>query len=78
MVAIDRFLGDLTNNGHITRWREANPDGYLVFDARTSYQITDGLKASLILRNIFNEEYTKRPGLLESPRNITLRLDYRL
>ncbi len=57
--------------------RMEDMDGYKTFDARVAYQITKSIKIAFIGKNIFNEEYTARPGLLEPPRNLTCRLDFR-
>ena len=57
--------------------RMEDMDGYLTFDARIAYQINKNIKVALIGKNIFNEEYTVRPGLLEAPTNVTCRLDFK-
>ncbi len=57
--------------------RTSDTNGSKVFDVRTAYQITKEGKISLIVKNIFNEVYVSRPAILESPRNVTLRLDYK-
>lgn len=67
----------LANLAQIELYREANPGGYLKTDLRTSYRFK-AFKLSLVAENIFNEEYTIRPGLLEAPRNISVRLDVEL
>lgn len=61
----------------LVRQRTQDDDGYWVHNLRASYQITEGLKFSLLLNNVFNEEYTLRPGLFEAPRNLTARMDYK-
>lgn len=61
----------------LVRNRLEDNDGYWVQNIRTSYKFAQGLKVSLLLNNIFNEEYTLRPGLFEAPRNLTMRVDYR-
>ncbi|MEL6923877.1 MAG: TonB-dependent receptor [Bacteroidota bacterium] len=57
-------------------YRQQNNNGYRLWDLRFSYQLNK-LKISVIGKNIFNEEYTLRPALLEGPRNLNFRLDYR-
>jgi iron complex outermembrane receptor protein len=76
MVAIDAALG-LLDGANITEYRAANDNGYALFDVRVGFVISD-LKISLLANNIFNEEYTLRPALLEAPRNYSIRLDYDL
>lgn len=68
----------LANFAGIREYRSINQDGYLTLDARISYQLklvgVDS-KFSIVGKNILNEEYTVRPGLLEAPRNFAVRLD---
>ena len=73
MEAIDRVFNAVIPS--VESYRAANQQGTLVTNLRVSYQITDVFKASLIGNNIFNNEIMLRPGLLEAPRNISLRLD---
>lgn len=61
----------------IGKFREDNPEGFLTMNARAAYNFTENLKFSVILGNISNVLYTQRPGLLEAPRNLTVRLDYK-
>ncbi|MEO1410611.1 MAG: hypothetical protein AAFW73_12070 [Bacteroidota bacterium] len=44
---------------------------------RLGYDIREGLRVTLLGKNLFNEEYTLRPGLLEAPINGTLRVDWK-
>jgi outer membrane receptor protein involved in Fe transport len=62
----------------LRQYREENNQGFLVNNLRTSYQFNHKFKLSLFLNNMFNEDYTVRPGLMESPRNIQLRIDWKL
>ncbi len=74
---IDLIFG---NFGSIREYRSINNIGYSTIDLRLAYnyKISDELEAkiSLIGKNVFNEEYTLRPGLLEAPRNIGARIDF--
>ncbi|NND09276.1 MAG: TonB-dependent receptor [Saprospiraceae bacterium] len=49
--------------------------GNTTTDVRLIYGITEKLKATLLMRNVLNEEYSVRPGILAAPRNLSLRLD---
>lgn len=51
--------------------------GFWRHNIRAAYRFNDDVKASVILGNVTNIAYTFRPGLLEEPRNLTLRLDYK-
>jgi iron complex outermembrane receptor protein len=56
----------------LKEYREKNNKGHFVLDLRASYRILEALKVSLILNNIFNEEYMGRPGDIQPPANIAL------
>ena len=71
VVTMDALL---SNFAQIGIYREAKPGGYFKLDTRMAYRY-DIVKISLLIENLLNEEYTIRPGLLEPPRNISLRLD---
>ena len=72
LVAIDEILETFIPN--LGSYRELNNKGYTFFDARLGYAY-ENLTLSLHLKNIFNEEYTLRPGLIEASRNLGFRLD---
>lgn len=72
MRAIDNiFLGII--NG-VEEFRAENK-GFQVIDARTSYQISDVFKVSIVGKNLLGLTYSVRPGILEAPRNWALRVD---
>ena len=58
-------------------WRQEHNNGDLILDVRAAYQITDIIKASFLVNNLMNREYSSRPGKLDSPRHFTLRLDFK-
>ena len=72
--AIDLVLESF---GEIGKYREENDGGYSLIDFRTSYELFKDFKMSFIAKNLLNEEYMVRPGTLEAPRQLTLRLDYK-
>ncbi len=76
VIAIDAALG-LLPGANIESYRNANNTGFYRLDGRISYSFSD-LKVSLLMNNILNEEYTLRPALLEAPRNVSVRVDYKL
>lgn len=73
MEAIDNVLTLLAGIGE---FRETHDTGVLLVGVRAAYRPFDGAKISLLANNLLNKEYSQRPGLLEAPRNVTLRLDY--
>lgn len=81
MVNIDKAFEDLTGDGPgvgiellpgLYEYRQKHNKGYLVFDYRISWNITDQSKLSLVVKNILNEEYMGRPGDIRPPRNVSL------
>jgi len=62
----------------IRDFRNSHNEGTLVTNLRLAYQATKKLKLAFLVNNVANEEYALRPGLLEAPRNFSLRLDYRI
>lgn len=71
---LDPAIGDIFG---IYRFRQENNQGFTVCDSRLTYEIGKITLTGLV-NNIFNEAYTLRPALLEAPRNIALRVDYKL
>ncbi|MBK7873287.1 MAG: TonB-dependent receptor [Saprospiraceae bacterium] len=61
----------------LQRYRVENDNGFWLHNVRASYTFAKDLKISFLLGNIFNKEYSVRPGLLEGPRNLTARVDYK-
>ena len=77
MLAIDKIF-DLVIPG-VHNFRADHNTGFHVFGlrvARSFYHET--LTTGIYLNNVFNREYTYRPGLLEAPRNISLKIDLNL
>jgi outer membrane receptor protein involved in Fe transport len=86
MEAVDRILApDESLSGidilkpfiAFTRFRKDHPNGFLLLDIRASYKPIDKLKLSILLGNVLNSEYAYRPALLEAPRNLAFRVDWR-
>jgi len=72
-VFLDPLFGNLILPGFPDYWDEHN-EGYFVMDARWICQITSFMEAGLVMKNVFNREYMGRPGDIQPPRNVTLRL----
>ncbi len=72
-VFTDPLFGNIILPGFPEYWEENNK-GYAVLDARVLCNITPFLSAGLIVKNMLNKEYMGRPGDIQPPRNITLRL----
>lgn len=61
----------------IKAYRDMDNDGSVFMDARLSYTM-DKYTLGFLVNNVTNAVYTTRPGLLEAPRNVSLRLDVAL
>ena len=72
-VFMDPVLGNMILPGY-PDYREQHQKGYIVFDHRISYRITEYSEIAIITKNLFNKEYIGRPGDIRPPRNITLQL----
>jgi len=80
MVNIDKIFGEELIKGlrntvimpGINEYREKHDKGYTVLDLRLSYDITEKMKVGLIVKNVLNNEYMARPGLIEAPRNMAV------
>lgn len=62
----------------VQQFRDEHHNGSTVVDFRISQKFGKQLKISLLCGNLLNEVYSVRPGLLEGPRNYTVRLDWKI
>ena len=46
--------------------------GFHVLDFRFAFNPTEYMKIALIIKNLLNQEYMTRPGLIDAPRNVAL------
>jgi outer membrane receptor protein involved in Fe transport len=60
----------------ITDYRELNNRGFLVFDIRSKFEINQSSNVAFVVKNLFNNEYSMRPGILEAPRNYSIQYQY--
>ena len=53
--------------------------GDFIVDVRAGYFVgkNDEMKISFIVKNLTNHEYSLRPGLIDAPRNYTVRFDFK-
>ncbi len=59
----------------LEQFRKENNTGFRYLNIRAAYQLNEQIKLSLLMNNVFNTLYILRPGLMEAPRNVTVRLD---
>ena len=77
MKNIDKKFYDLDETvlpTGVKAYREKNDKGTLVHDLRLGFKLSDVFKASFLVNNATNLEYSLRPLKIESPRNYTLQL----
>ncbi|MBP7464041.1 MAG: TonB-dependent receptor, partial [Bacteroidales bacterium] len=56
-------------------YRIANADQpYVSFDARMGFKFNEYIRASVLVKNVFNSEYVGRPGDLRPPRRFEIQL----
>lgn len=75
VIAVDKILETFITD--LRPYRELNNNGYSILDLRVGYEY-EKYKLSFHLKNLLNTEYTQRPGIIEAPRNVGLRLDVTL
>ena len=62
--------------GFYDYWLENNK-GHIVFDISGGYRLSEKLRLSLVIKNLFNSEYMGRPGDIMPHRNLSIRLSGR-
>jgi hypothetical protein len=72
-VFTDLKYGNIILPGFPAYW-EDNNKAYATLDARVLCNITPWLNVGLMLKNALNREYLGRPGDIQAPANLTLRL----
>jgi iron complex outermembrane receptor protein len=82
MQNIDRIfeqsiLGNFILPG-LQEYRQLHNKGNLVFDLRFGYQIKEHYRLGFVVNNLFNAEYSSRPGDIQAPRNFILQFVYHL
>ena len=68
-------IGDLPFTGYYNYFY-SHLKGSFVLDLGITYNITKNLKASFVIKNLLNNEYTLRPMYVEAPRTFNLQLTY--
>ncbi len=53
-------------------YRDNNPNGEWVFDARLAYKVNESVQLSFVTKNILNNLYVGRPADLQAPRTFTV------
>jgi iron complex outermembrane receptor protein len=58
----------------LLEYRKKYNKGVFVIDFRLGYKLKDNFRIGLIANNIFNTEYSSRPGDIQAPRNFMAQL----
>jgi iron complex outermembrane receptor protein len=53
-------------------YRDKNPDGEWVFDARLAYKVNESVQLSFVTKNVLNNLYVGRPADLQAPRSFNI------
>lgn len=73
---VDPFIGNLLLPGYAD-YRNARRVGDWVFDVRISFQITEFAKVAFLVNNVFNREYSNRPGNVMPPRTFIAQYSFK-
>ena len=74
-AALAASIGELPFSGYYNYYF-SHLKGSFVLDLGITYHITRQLKASFVIKNLLNNEYTLRPMYVEPPRSFNLQLSY--
>jgi iron complex outermembrane receptor protein len=58
----------------LKEYRQIYNKGNLVFDARLGYKLNETYRLGFMVNNLFNSEYTSRPGDIQPPRNFSVQV----
>jgi len=59
-------------------YRQKNNNGYVVFDARLGWSVSDNVRLTASIRNLFNKEYMMRPADVRAPRTYIIQLNIKI
>jgi iron complex outermembrane receptor protein len=75
MEGVDKIFEEEIFIKGVKAYREANNKGNNIFRTHITYKYRD-IDLQFNVDNLFNKEYSVRPGLLEAPRSFTLNIGY--
>jgi len=83
MQNIDKIFEDLDfilaalgqQSPGLTDYRARNNDGFTIFDARLSFQLSEMSRIAFVVNNLTNEQYSIRPLKMEEPRTTAIQLN---
>lgn len=61
----------------LSDYRAKNNKGKLIMDARLVYDLKHSNSVGMIVRNLFNTEYSIRPGIMEAPCSLTFQYTHK-
>ena len=71
---LDPTLAELYILPGLKEYREKYNKGAIVFDARFALIVAKNYRIGFIVNNVFNNEYTTRPGDIQAPRNFLMQV----
>lgn len=73
---VDPFIGNMLLPGYAD-YRDSRRVGDMVFDARISFKVSKFAKVSFLVNNVFNREYSNRPGNVMPPRTFIAQYSFK-
>lgn len=73
-VFLDPLFGELILPGFRDYW-DKHHTGWAVLDLRLKVEVTGHISLSVVAGNVLNKEYMPRPGNIQAPRNVAIRLN---
>jgi outer membrane receptor protein involved in Fe transport len=61
----------------VKRFRDAHNNGFSLLDLRIAYKVNKNFKIAFLVNNLTNTVYSYRPALLEAPRSVLARVEYK-
>jgi outer membrane receptor protein involved in Fe transport len=72
------LIGNIAILPGMDEYRRIHDKGDWVFDSRLAYQISDQIKGSFVVKNVFNREYMSRPGDVMPPRTFAFQFSFKV
>lgn len=61
----------------VKEYRTNNPNGIFVYDSRLIFDLKHQNSIGIVVKNMLNQEYSIRPGIMDAPRNYTIQYTHK-
>ena len=75
MQAIDQIFEDIVVPD-LRDYRKENDNGIFILNTRIGYELKETAELAIQVNNVTNTMYSLRPGLMDAPRNYTIRFQF--